>query len=187
MADWFNRILENETIFASAPCRMDMGGTVDLSTFYYPLRHLSPCTFNLAIDLKTTASLFPFDNGKVKITSRGFKSATFSLEKAPFAHPLGLMFAIVSYFNLSGIHVIIDSASPPRSALGGSSAAAVALIAALCKLFRKAQKPAMTRLQIARLAHAIESSIAGVPCGLQDQLAAVYGGGYSGYWRGGGR
>jgi len=32
------------------------------------------------------------------------------------------------------------------------------------------------RRAVAMLAHAIESSVAGVPCGLQDQLAAVYGG-----------
>ncbi len=176
-------VLENETIAASAPCRVDMGGTIDLSTFYHPLRHLSPCTFNLAVDLKTTATLFPHDRGKVKITSRGFKSAEYRLEEAPFAHPLGLMFAIVSYFNISGIHVVIDSASPPQSAMGGSSVAAVALIAAFGKLFKTVQKPALTRLQIARLAHAIESGVAGVPCGLQDQLAAVYGGVNAWYWQ----
>lgn len=184
MANQFKRVLEKETITASAPCRVDMGGTVDLSTFYYPLRHLSPCTFNLAIDLKTKVSLYPYDDGKVKITSRGFKSATYRLEKAPFTHPLGLMFAIAAYFHADGIHVVVDSTSPPRSALGGSSAAAVALIAAFCKLFRKVQKPALTKMQMALLAHAIESSVAGLPCGLQDQLAAVYGGVNAWYWHG---
>lgn len=182
MTDRLKRILEGGTISASAPCRVDMGGTVDLSTFFYPLRHLSPCTFNLAIDLKTTVSLYPYEKGKVKMTSRGFKSGVFQTGAAPFTHPMGLMFAIVAYFNISGIHVVIDSASPPRSALGGSSAAAVALIAAFGKLLRKDQKPALTRTQIARLAHAIESSVAGVPCGLQDQLAAVYGGVNAWYW-----
>ena len=37
---------------------------------------------------------------------------------------------------------------------------------------------------VALLAHAIEQSVAGVPCGLQDQLAAVYGGVNGWYWSG---
>nr|WP_246556385.1 hypothetical protein [Desulfonema magnum] len=36
----------------------------------------------------------------------------------------------------------------------------------------------------ARLAHGLEESVAGVPCGLQDQLAAVYGGVNAWYWSG---
>ncbi len=156
MADPFKRILEKEVITASAPCRVDMGGTVDLSTFYYPLRHLSPCTFNMAIDLKTKVSLYPYADGKVKITSSGFRSAVYHLEKMPFAHPLGLMFAIVAYFNADGIHVVIDSASPPRSALGGSSVAAVALIAAFCKILKKVRKPVLSKMQMARLAQRLK-------------------------------
>ena len=50
-----------------------------------------------------------------------------------FEHPMGLMFAIAAYFRAGGIHIQIESASPPRSALGGSSAAAVALVAALAE------------------------------------------------------
>ena len=107
-----------------------MGGTLDLATFYNPLRLLEPCTFNGAIDLQTRVRLEPGEKSVVKISSRGFKSAEYSLSKAPFNHPLGLMFAIAAYFNAEGIHIIIDSASPPRSALGGSSAAAVALVTA---------------------------------------------------------
>jgi D-glycero-alpha-D-manno-heptose-7-phosphate kinase len=40
--------------------------------------------------------------------------------------------------------------------------------------------------QIPLLAHGIEESVAGVPCGLQDQLAAVYGGINAWYWKGAG-
>ena len=45
----FHDILESRPIEASAPCRIDMGGTLDISTFYLPLRHLYPCTLNIAI------------------------------------------------------------------------------------------------------------------------------------------
>lgn len=41
-----------------------------------------------------------------------------------------------------------------------------------------------SRRQIALLAHTLEASVAGVPCGHQDQLAAVYGGVNAWYWPG---
>jgi D-glycero-alpha-D-manno-heptose-7-phosphate kinase len=177
MTDKLKRILEKKPIEASAPCRIDMGGTLDIRTFYYPLRHLSPCTFNIAVGLRTRVRLLPYRNDRIKISSKGFKSAEFPIDQAPFAHPLGLMFAIAVYFNAQNIHVQIESPSPPRSALGGSSAAAVALIAACSKLMERAasNKP-LSRPQIAVLSHGLEESVAGVPCGLQDQLAALYGG-----------
>jgi hypothetical protein len=42
-------IVEVYDVQASAPCRVDMGGTLDIGTFYYPLQHAGPCTFNLAL------------------------------------------------------------------------------------------------------------------------------------------
>jgi D-glycero-alpha-D-manno-heptose-7-phosphate kinase len=173
----YKRILEKKPIEASAPCRIDLGGTLDIRTFYYPLRHLAPCTFNIAVDLRTRVRLLPHHGDLIKISSKGFESAEFPISRAPFAHALGLMFAIAVYFNAANIHVQIESQSPPRSALGGSSAAAVALIAAFSKLIgESASKKPLTRPKIAILAHGLEESVAGVPCGFQDQLAAIYGG-----------
>ncbi len=169
--------LESEPIVASAPCRIDMGGTLDIATFSYPLRRLAPCTFNIALRLRTRVRLLPFTRGKIKISSRGFKDACFAADAAPFDHPLGLMFATAAYFNASGIHIDIESQSPPRSALGGSSVAAVALYAALSKLSSTDfSTDRLDRRAIALAVHQIEQSSAGVPCGIQDQLAAAYGG-----------
>jgi len=112
----------------------------------------------------------------VRIASRGFESAEYPHEQLPFIHPMGLMFAVAAYFRAEGVSIEIDSASPPRSALGGSSAAAVALIAAFARLDEIKGGAALGRSQIALLAHGIEETVAGVPCGIQDQLAAVYGG-----------
>jgi len=175
-------ILEKTEIKASAPCRIDMGGTLDIKTLYYPLRHYSPCTFNLAIGLRTEIRLLPYKNGIIKVSSKGFDSVEYPLESAPFDHDLGLMFAIASYFNAQGVHILIDSSSPPRSALGGSSAAAVALVAAFSKICEYTGEPRFSKEKIAFLAHSIEESVAGVPCGFQDQLAAVYGGVNAWHW-----
>lgn len=176
-------ILESEHIEASAPCRIDMGGTLDISTFHYPLRHFSPCTFNIALDLRTRVCLSAYNKGMVKVSSKGFQSVEYPLSAVPFDHPLGLMFAIAVYFGAEGVHIQIESLSPPRSALGGSSSAAVALIAAFSKLFEKiGTGKILSRKDTAMLAYAIEGSVAGVPCGLQDQLAAAYGGVNTWYW-----
>jgi D-glycero-alpha-D-manno-heptose-7-phosphate kinase len=175
--------LGKEPIETSVPCRVDMGGTLDLATFYNPLRHQLPCTFNIAINLRTKIRLQPYRTGFVKISSRGFQDAEYPANRAPFNHPLGLMFAVATYFKADGVHIDINSASPPRSALGGSSAAAVALVAAFLAVRQKTPLTAGTRKKIALLAHAIEESVASVPCGRQDQLAAAFGGVNAWLWR----
>jgi D-glycero-alpha-D-manno-heptose-7-phosphate kinase len=175
--------LKDNSIWATAPCRIDMGGTLDIKTFYYPLAYLSPTTVNLALNLRTKVRLLPYDEGMVKISSRGFESAEFPLAEAPFRHPLGLMFSVAAYFRTAGIHIEIESASPPRSALGGSSVAAVALIAALSHACEKAgHRSPLQKADMAVLAHGLEESVAGVPCGMQDQLAAAYGGIHAWQW-----
>lgn len=175
----FKPLLEKKEIRVSVPCRVDLGGTLDISTFYLPLNHVFPSTFNIALDMRTFITLLPYRSGHVKISSKGFESAEFEKGKARFDHPMGLMFACANYYNAHGVHIKIESTSPPRSALGGSSTAAVGIIAAFLKAMGKTIDPAHTAL----LAHYIESSVAGVPCGMQDQLAAAYGGVNQWVWR----
>lgn len=175
----FKKILEHQKICVSVPCRVDFGGTLDISTFYLPMNHRSPSTFNIALDLRTVVSLSPWQKGFVKVSSRGFETAVFRKDEAPFNHPMGLMFAVAKYFNAHGVHIHIESASPPKSALGGSSCAAVAIVSA----FFKALDTPIDPEQIAWLAHYTEASVAGVPCGLQDQLAAAFGGVNQWIWK----
>ena len=149
------------------------------------MRHLDPCTFNIALGLRTRVRLQPYTKGVIKVSSRGFKDAEFQADAAPFDHPLGLMFATATYFNAGGVHIDIESGSPPRSALGGSSVAAVALVAALSTLFQRGGESDnnINRRLIALLAYKLEEIVAGVPCGSQDQLAAAYGGVHLWYWK----
>jgi D-glycero-alpha-D-manno-heptose-7-phosphate kinase len=171
-------LLQGHSTQASAPCRIDCGGTLDIKTFYYPLRHLSPCTFNVALDMKTRVQLLPHEPGLVRVSSRNFQTEEYPADSAPFNSPLGLMFAVAAYFQVEGVHINIVSESPPRSGLGGSSTAAVALIAA----FSMALYGRVSQEKTVLLAHAIEEAVAGVPCGMQDQLAAAYGGVHAWYW-----
>lgn len=184
MVEKIRHFLESTPIAVSAPCRIDMGGTVDIRTFYFPLGHLEPCTFNIAIDLCTTVRILPYESGRIKVSSQGFDDAEYGLDDAPFDHPLGLIFAIAAYFRIDGIHISVESASPPKSALGGSSVAAVGLIAGITTILREVvQYEHYSKYRMATLAHAIEESVAGVPCGMQDHLAAVYGGVNAWYWK----
>jgi len=178
MSNQLKKVLEAQPVETSAPCRIDMGGTLDIPTFFYPLRHLNPCTFNIALGLRTRVRLKPYTNGLIKISSRGFNDVEFPADTAPFDHPLGLICATAAYFNVGGVHIQIESKSPPRSALGGSSSATVALVAAFLSLRNqhlKADK-VLNRRKITMLAYTLEQTAAGVPCGIQDQLAAAYGG-----------
>ena len=167
-----SQVLEKEPVAVSVPCRVDFGGTLDISTVFLPLIQDLPCTFNIALNMRTRVTLSAFDTGWIKISSRGFDTACFKQGEAPFNHPMGLMFAVVQYFGVHGVHVHIESSSPPKSALGGSSCAAVAMIAAFRQVLGNPVDPG----EAAWLAHYIEASVAGVPCGLQDQLAAAFGG-----------
>jgi len=170
-------------VSASAPCRVDMGGTLDIRTFSYPLQHLRPGTLNIALNLRTSVRLEPHTAGRVRVTAAGLGSAEFPAGRAPYSHRLGLMFALADFFRAAGVHIRIHSDSPPRSALGGSSVAACALAAALDAAGRRGRpEGAMSPRSVALLTHAVEESVAGVPCGYQDQLAAVYGGVHAWYW-----
>jgi D-glycero-alpha-D-manno-heptose-7-phosphate kinase len=140
------------------------------------MRTLAPCTVNLSLDLRTTVRLAANSDDRIRISSAGFSDAAFDAGQAPYDHPLGLMFAVTDYFGAAGIHIDIHSTSPPRSGLGGSSVAAVALIAAYSKILEIGEMPPLSREQMVLLAHAIEQSVAGTLCGFQDHLAAAFGG-----------
>ena len=171
-------------VVASAPCRVDMGGTLDLATFYLPLGHLKPATFNIALDLRTRVRIAPYKKGWVRVASRGFEPAEFKADALPFAHPMGLMFGIAAFFNASGVAIEIESSSPPRSALGGSSVAAVALCAAFLSALEGVENGGALKARAAAIAQSVESAVAGVVCGIQDQMAAAFGGVSLWHWHG---
>ncbi|HVA73816.1 MAG TPA: hypothetical protein VNF71_04560 [Acidimicrobiales bacterium] len=70
------------------------------------------------------------------------------------------------------LDVLVSSGAPAGSALGTSSAVAVALIGALLTLRGDEPAPEL----VARAAHRLESEVLGDECGVQDQLSAAFGG-----------
>ena len=181
-------LLADKPIEASAPCRIDAGGTWDIKAMALPLQKINPVTVNIALDLRTTVSLSPFEEGWVKISSEGFRKVEIHpKDSLPLTSTMGPFFAAVSYFGFHGIWIHIRSGSPVRSALGGSSTALVALLKALAKAFHRLERENLTRSEIVHLAYHLEDGVSGGNCGLQDHMAAAYGGVNQYVWQYGNR
>ena len=122
-------------IRASAPTRIDLaGGTIDI----WPLCLSLDCpavTVNLAIDLRAEAEVTETGDGLLYVRSED-RGEEIRLPAKEITHGrLGLATRLAAYYGAgSGLSVTLLSRAPPHSGLGGSSALAVALAAALAKL-----------------------------------------------------
>jgi D-glycero-alpha-D-manno-heptose-7-phosphate kinase len=84
-------LLTRSPVKASAPCRVDAGGTWDIKALALPLERKAPATVNMALTLRTTVTLHPYEDRQVKIFSRGFShTETASSDRLPFDSPFGL-------------------------------------------------------------------------------------------------
>ncbi len=169
-------ILEQANVTTSAPCRIDTGGTWDIKAMALPFESMGPVTVNIAIDLRTYVTLTPFDDGYIKVSSSGFKaSEIFSAENIPLNTEYALFFAAVLWFGFHGIAIKIESSSPVRAALGGSSTALVALVKGLSEIDCRLSKKGMSPEEILYLSFQIEDAVSGGNCGMQDHAAATFG------------
>lgn len=71
-----------------------------------------------------------------------------------------------------GVRIIVRSDAPPGSGLGSSAALGAATIGALSHFFKWNLLP----YEVARESQALEVEELGLECGVQDQIAAAYGG-----------
>ena len=162
-----------ELVTATAPCRIDCGGTLDIDPLALSLNSLGPATFNIALALHTMVTASLSGDGKTRVESTGFQSLTLEPGEEPdYTSPLGFFLLALDYFGLKGVTMTISSSSPPQAALGGSSAAILAAVAALASLSGRR----VSRSEAVHLAHLIESALFTTACGRQDHLAAAYGG-----------
>jgi D-glycero-alpha-D-manno-heptose-7-phosphate kinase len=171
------KILKNHRVEASAPCRVDSGGTWDIRSMALPMEVIGPATLNIALSLRTRVVLLPFEEGMVKVSSEGFpEKEAHDFKTLPFDSPFGLFYAAVSYFGFHGLEARITSDSPSKAALGGSSTVLVALIKALSNLAALTGDPPLPQKDILHLAYHLEDSTSSGKCGIQDQAVAVFGG-----------
>ena len=186
--DSIEQFLQGQNIVASAPSRVDIGGTWDIPAFALPFWRFMPATVNVAINLRTIARLEPFRKGWTRVTSQGFKPEEYPGDEAPFNTALGYVFACASYFGVTGLQIDISSESPPKSALGGSGVLGVAVLYALSKAANlRRHEELLSKERLVRAAYELESSLSISLTGMQDQAAAAYGGANLWHWLDGGQ
>jgi D-glycero-alpha-D-manno-heptose-7-phosphate kinase len=163
-------------IESKAPTRVDLaGGTLDIWPLY--LFHPGAVTINAAISRYASCSIETNGSKSIRLISRdtqreeSFPSFT-ALVKAK-RYRLPLLAEIVKFFHPEGgFSLTTDSEAPAGAGIGGSSAMAVAICAALDR-FTGAGKSKVDWIHISRDAEAIVIS---VPTGTQDHYPPAFGG-----------
>ena len=157
-------------IMARAPVRnADLGGWRDTRLF------ASGKVLNMGIRLYTYVSLVPTDDEGFHIESHDIGDSEYvrSVRDMEYAGTLGLLKAALGSSGAAGgLKLIVRSEAPPASGLGSSAALGVAALGALYRHLGKKLLPH----QIAANAHELETGFLNLECGVQDQLAAAFGG-----------
>jgi D-glycero-alpha-D-manno-heptose-7-phosphate kinase len=157
---------------ATAPTRIDLaGGTLDIWPIY--LFHPGAVTVNCAIDRRAWCRVETGVTG-VRIESRDTLAKSEGRDVSEVLLGGGSLVAnILRALGIdTGVKVVTHSRVPAGSGLGGSSALAVAIVAAAARAFGK-QLDADSMWPVVRDA---EAQNMGVPAGMQDHLAAIHGG-----------
>jgi D-glycero-alpha-D-manno-heptose-7-phosphate kinase len=113
------------------------------------------------------------DHPPVTVHLRNYgESYSFRLDRLPGRHPLIEAAVATSPVPASTLEVTVTSEMPPGASTGTSASLAVALLAGLAQLRRESPAPA----DLAQLAHRLETERLRLQSGIQDQIAAAYGG-----------
>jgi D-glycero-alpha-D-manno-heptose-7-phosphate kinase len=168
-------------ITAKAPTRIDFaGGTLDLWPLY--LFFEGATTINAAINLYASATLEPLADLKIELISRDQQQSQFAerWEELDLNGPLELLARLVRHFApRSGLRLQTESLAPAGSGLGGSSALAIAVAGALNQWTQRGY----TNEELIETVRDIEAQVIAIPTGLQDYLAALYGGFHAWHFR----
>ncbi|MCI0447340.1 GHMP kinase [bacterium] len=161
-------------IVAKAPTRIDLaGGTLDLWPLF--LLHEDALTINVAVNLFATAKIQSRNDSSIYIVSKDQKQEVRVKDSKELNvnGPLPLHARLIRYFApTQGFDIETDSLAPMGSGLGGSSTLAVAICGALNEFTGKQLQPD----NFIGIVRDIEAQVLGIPTGVQDAYAAVYGG-----------
>lgn len=134
------------------------------------------CVVSAAINKYSYATLESRNDQEIHIESWNFlKKLKFgSIDEIEYNNELDLLKAAIKKMNTTrmGLNIFLRSEVPPKSGLGSSAAAFVALIG----LFNHIKAERMTPYEIAEIAHEIERKELKIAGGKQDQYASVFGG-----------
>lgn len=164
-------------IVVKSPTRVDLaGGTLDL----WPLYNFvgGATTINVAIDIMTTAEIFPLVSREIILESSdlNLKKNYASLEDClqdsdPTLHLLQVQ---LKYWRpQKGFHLRTASESPVGGGLGGSSSLTISLMKAFAHF---CNRPFPSVSALVHAAHNIEAEVLNTPTGTQDYFPAASGG-----------
>jgi len=163
-------------IESRAPTRIDLaGGTLDIWPLY--LFHEGAVTVNAAITRYATCVIETRRDPRIVLVSRDTRrresfSSLRALDRAR-RYRLPLLAGLVRFFRpKTGLVLTTDSEAPAGAGIGGSSAMAVAICAALDRLTR-------ARLRLEEWIHIsrdVEAIVIRVPTGTQDHYPPAFGG-----------
>jgi D-glycero-alpha-D-manno-heptose-7-phosphate kinase len=158
---------------ATAPTRIDLaGGTLDIWPLY--LFHRGALTVNVGIDKRAFCRVERGGAG-VRIESKDTlqKVEGRDLHDVLGSGSLALVAFILRAFGVeSGVSVTTHSRVPAGSGLGGSSALAVAVAAAVARAFGRE----LSQDALWPIVRDAEAQCLGIPAGMQDHVAAIHGG-----------
>lgn len=164
-------------IEAKAPTRIDLaGGTLDIWPLY--LFHEGAVTVNCAVTRRAACTIETSEAGERVVlvsrdTNRKETFASFAALDKAHKYGLPLLAHLVRQFApKGGFTLTTDSEAPAGAGLGGSSAMAVAICAALDK-FTAANRSPKDWIHISR---DIEAIVIRVPTGTQDHYPPAFGG-----------
>ncbi|HVB98461.1 MAG TPA: hypothetical protein VNJ12_03905 [Candidatus Dormibacteraeota bacterium] len=163
-------------IVARAPTRIDLaGGTLDIWPLY--LFHPGAVTVNCAITLYASCTVETLSNPSIELISRDTRRRERFPSWQAFAncrrYALPLVAGLVRHFQpRCGLRVETSSQAPAGAGIGGSSALAVAVCAALDRLTHAGAG----RLGWIHISRDIEAIVIGAPTGTQDHYPAAFGG-----------
>lgn len=165
-------------IESKAPTRVDLAGaTLDIWPLY--LFHPGALTINAAITRYAACTIEsrPFGDQHIRLLSRDTRReesfASFSEMERARKYNLPLLAEIAKFFRpQGGFTLTTDSEAPAGAGIGGSSAMAVAICAALDR-FTSAGRSRADWIHISRDAEAI---VIKVPTGTQDHYPPAFGG-----------
>jgi len=168
--------LEQPTITAQAPCRVDLaGGTLDLWPLY--LFYPGALTLNFAVRVLTTCRITKLSGKQIQIrstdTHREESFASLDELNTTKRFRLPLAARLLQFFApRQGLLIETNSESPAGAGISGSSALMIATTAALARFTGRN----LTLEQMRVIAQNVEAQIISVPTGCQDYYPALYGG-----------
>src|ERR1700747_1739196 len=163
-------------IESKAPTRVDFAGsTLDIWPLY--LFHPGSVTLNAAISLYASCRIETNGGESIRLVSRDIQREEsfpcFAALMKTKRYRLPLLAEITKFFRpQGGFTLMTDSKAPAGAGIGGSSAMAVAICAALDR-FTGAGKSKVDWIHLSRDAEAI---VINIPTGMQDHYPPAFGG-----------